>query len=313
MDLKEIQQPVKDFLAETDSILKKSLINEIELINKINEFTPVSKGKKIRSTLLLLLAGIKNSLSTDLSEFAASIEMFHLSSLIHDDIIDNSEFRRGEKTLNANVGNYLSVLWGDFLLISSLDIFIKTKMKLFLDRILKIAKLMVEGQVLEEENTFNFDIELETYYSIVEKKTSSLFAGISEMISLSNGDLPDISREFYKFGLNFGSMFQIKDDMLDIFSENSGKDRFRDLKGGKITLPVILLLEKSNNNMIRDFSEKNQEQLLTLFKKFRIEELLFERINEFYKECMGFLDKYPDSIYKESLLGLLNFIRYRDY
>ena len=116
MNLKEIQQPVEHLLKETDKLLRNRVKSNIPIINKINKIAPISKGKKIRSTLLFLLAGMNGSLSSypQLPEIAASIEMFHLSSLIHDDIVDNSDLRRGEQTLHSNLGSNLSVLWGDF-------------------------------------------------------------------------------------------------------------------------------------------------------------------------------------------------------
>ncbi len=312
MNLKEIQKPVADLLEKTDAVLRQELRSNIKLINEMSDSTPVSRGKKIRSTLLFLLAGLNNSLPPDLPSIAASIEMFHLSSLIHDDVVDNSEFRRGRRTLNSNFGNFISVLWGDFLFIHSLNNFYRIH-KEFLDIILRSAKSMIEGQILEVENTCNYDINLETYFDIIKKKTSSLFAGIAEMVSALKGSPSFVSKELCNFGLHFGTIFQISDDMLDIFSENSGKDRFRDLKEGKITLPIILLLKKDQREVIENFSEDRKEHLLRLIKKFKIEESSLSRIKEYSAKCTSFLDTFPDSVYKESLLNLLKFIVYRDY
>ena len=314
MNLQDIQKPVKEFLADTDDILKKYLTRSaFDLINKINQGAPVLKGKKIRSTLLFLLSGLNNSLSSDLPQIATAIEMFHLSSLIHDDIVDNSEYRRGEKTLHAKFGNHLSVLWGDFLFISALNIFQQTEKDYLLRSILKTAKLMVEGQILEVENTFNYKIDLNTYYTIIEKKTSSLFAHIGEIVSMSNDKSSSRLEEFNDFGLNFGFMFQIKDDLLDIFSENSGKDRFRDLKEGKITYPVILYLQNENQENINSFSKTDPHELLQRLEMLNIKELSLEKIDDFHQKCVGFLKSFPQSIYQNTLMQLLDFVKYRDY
>ena len=313
MGLNEIQKPVRGLIEESDSVLKEGLKSNIKLINKITDLTPILKGKKIRSTLLFLLSGLNNAKSKDLPAIGASIEIFHLSSLIHDDIVDNSEFRRGEKTLNFIIGSHLSVLWGDFLFINSLNIFNNINKKILNDIIIKIARSMIEGQILEAENKFNFKMDLGTYFEIIEKKTSSLFAGVSEIASLLNGKESDMSKEFYKFGLNFGTIFQISDDMLDVFSDKSGKDRFRDLKEGRITFPIILLLKHSKGEIINELSEGNQEILLDQFEKFKIKEISLEKINELSKECAGFLDNFSDTAYKRSLLKLLDFVQYRDY
>ena len=172
---------------------------------------------------------------------------------------------------------------------------------------------MIEGQILEFENTSIFDIELATYFEIITKKTSSLFGGIGEIAGRLNGKPTPTTKGFYHFAFDFGTMFQISDDMLDIFSENSGKDRFRDLKEGKITLPIILLLKKNTRQVVENFSEDNKEVLLNLLKEHRIKQLSMLMIKEYYDRCADFLSRLPDSIYKKSLLKLLNFVTYRDY
>jgi octaprenyl-diphosphate synthase len=312
MDLKEIQAPVKDLLEESNSFLKEKLKGNMGLINRLRSDTPITKGKKIRSTLLFLLAGTENLLSRDLPKIAASLEMLHLSSLVHDDIVDNSEFRRGQKTMNYNFGNFISVLWGDFLFITSLNIFSEINQE-FTNIVLKCARAMIEGQLLEAENTSNFDIEEKTYFDIIIKKTSSLFGGIGEIASKLNGGSGNKTKGFFDFALDFGTMFQISDDMLDIFSDNSGKDRFRDLKEGKITLPIILLLKNDARHVVENFSEDNKELLLNLLKEYKIGQLSLLQLKGYYDKCADFLNSFPDSVYKKSLLELLNFVTYRDY
>jgi len=315
MNLKDIQKPIAHLLEETNAILLKEIENyqgSIRLIHEVSNRTPISQGKKIRSTLLFLLAGLNDSLTPDLPSIAAPIEMLHLSSLIHDDVVDNSELRRGKKTLNSYFGNTISVLWGDFLFIHSLHNFNKYH-KRFTDIVLNSACTMVEGQLLEVQNTHNYDIAPETYFDIITKKTSSLFAGVAQIAATLNGSSPQKIEEFYHFGLNFGSMFQISDDILDIFSEDSGKDRFRDLKEGKITLPIILLIKENQLQAVKNFSEATQEDLLTLSRQYRIKEISLEQIIAYYDRCRSFLDHFPPSVFRDSLLNLLHFIKSRNY
>jgi geranylgeranyl pyrophosphate synthase len=315
INLKEIQQPVEGLLEETDELLKNRAKSNIPIITKINDIAPITKGKKIRSTLLFLLAGMNSSLSSSpyLSEIAASIEMFHLSSLVHDDVVDNSELRRGELTLHANLGNNLSVMWGDFLFISAFSALNNLDKKFLMDITLEAARLMVEGQIIELDNTFNFNIVRETYYDIINKKTSALFAAVTQIAAAVNNETPDIQEKYHRFGLNFGTIFQVTDDMLDIFSENTGKDRFSDLKEGKVTLPIILLLKKNKEDIKTLFSEGNREKLLSLFEIHKIKDMCLQEITGYYNQCLEFLNLFPDSIYKESIVNLLEFIKYRDY
>lgn len=317
MNLKEIQQPVEHLLVETNSILKEKVKSDIRLLNMMIDLTPITKGKKIRSTLFYLLSGLKTPTpnpaeSYELIEIASAVEMFHLSSLIHDDIMDNSEKRRGEKTLNTNIGNFRSVLWGDYLFISAFTTIHNIGKPLLLDTVLKTAKIMVEGQIIEVENAYNFDIDLETYYDIINRKTSSLFAAVALLVPLLHGESQQQKDLFYQFGLNFGTIFQVSDDMLDIFSTQSGKDRFRDLEEGKLTLPFILLMKETADAQ-EAFSQGNREKLLELFEKYKIKELCLEKIADYHGRCLDFLKSYPDSVFKKSLLGLLDFVKYRDY
>jgi octaprenyl-diphosphate synthase len=314
MDLKEIQKPVKHLLNETDNLLKERVKSNIPLINQITRIAPISKGKKIRSTLLFLLAGMNGTLSDKLPKIAASIEMFHLSSLIHDDIVDNSTFRRGEQTLHHNLGNNLSVMWGDFLFISAFNALNNLGDKFLMDITLNAARLMVEGQIIEIGGAFNFAVTEEAYHDIIEKKTSSLFAAVTEIAAAVNNEPPGSRKKYYRFGLNVGTIFQVSDDMLDIFSSNTGKDRFGDLKEGKITLPYILLLKHcKDKNIITYLSEKNGIKLLDFFQECKIKELAMKTISSYHAEALDFLNNFPDSDYKESVLNLLEFIRYRDY
>ena len=315
MKLKTIQQPINHLLLETDQFLIERVQSNIPIIAQINDTAPITKGKKIRSTLLFLLAGMNGSLSSSpyLSKIAASIEMFHLSSLIHDDIVDNSDLRRGEQTLHNNLGNNLSVMWGDFLFISAFSALNNLDRKFLMDITLNAARLMVEGQIIELANAYNFNITQDTYYDIIVKKTSALFAAVTHIAGAVKNESPELQEQYYKFGINFGNIFQVTDDMLDIFSDNSGKDRFCDLKEGKVTLPIILLLKENKEDIKTLFSEGNREKLLSLFDTYKIKELCWQKVAGYYNECLEFLGRFPDSDYKTSVLNLLEFIKNRDY
>jgi octaprenyl-diphosphate synthase len=315
MNLKDIQQPVAHLLEETGKILIERVKSDVYIIDKIADLAPVSKGKKIRSTLLFLLAGLTGSLKPELDhpEIAASIEVFHLSSLIHDDVVDNSKYRRGKRTLQNDLGNNMTVLWGDYLFINAFADVNSIGKKFVMDIILDAVKLMIEGQIIELANTFNYNIKESTYYDIITKKTSSLFGCVTHLAAALNNEPEERQREFYQFGIDFGTIFQISDDMLDIFSDSSGKDRFRDLKEGKITLPFILLQRECNKNLEEHFSHQDPEKLLVLFEECGTKELCLQAVEKIYSKAITFLEPYPDSIYKESLIRLLDFIKYRDY
>lgn len=314
MILKDIQSPVKEMLNDTSSILSDTLKSNVNLINQIKAVVPVSKGKKIRSTLLFLLSGANKNHSDSLIDIASSIELFHLSSLIHDDILDSAEQRRGEKTLNNSMGNLISVLGGDFLFVHSLNIMNSIKNPRLMDILLDSTRIMVEGQLQEIENNFNYDVSLETYLEVISKKTSSLFGAVARIAAIVSGEDDIAENEFYEFGINFGNIFQISDDLIDIFSTSSGKDRFRDLQEGKITLPFILLQNASGKVDVKKyFSVEHSEKLLDLFSRYEINKKSQEKVDEYYKKCQKFIERFPRSPYKESLTKMLDFIRFREY
>lgn len=315
MNLKEIQTPVYELLEETTRILSKNVKCNIEVIDHIGDLAPVTKGKKIRSTLMFLLAGMVDAkiLQQDLPEIAASLEMFHLSSLIHDDVVDNSKYRRGKETLQHNLGNSMTVLWGDYLFITAFRALNHLKRHFLMDIILDTAHEMVEGQIIELSNTFNFNIEEAVYYDVITKKTSSLFSAVTQIVAMMHTEDQQQQARFKQFGLDFGTIFQISDDMLDIFSDKSGKDRFSDLKEGKITLPFFMLQKACKKDLSAHYAEKDQNKLLALFDECHTKEMCMKVIYEYYQNAMVFINQFPDSHYKESMIHLLDFIKYRDY
>ena len=304
---------MKGLLEKTDNLLSKDFRSKIKLIKQVSDRTPAHKGKRIRSTVLFLLAGMNGQLADELATIAASVEMFHLSSLIHDDVVDNSQLRRGAKTLNFSFGNHISVLWGDFLFINSLYSIHKIRKAEILDIMLESALLMIEGQLVEIENHFNTKVKIDTYIDIIQKKTSSLFGGVCKIAAHLNGESPERVAAFYKFGMDFGTIFQVIDDILDIFSDNSGKDRFRDLKEGKITLPLILLLKEQKLDIPENVTEEDQERFLRLMETHGIKKRCLDYIDGYYNDCVSFIRQFPQSEYQDSLLKLLSFVRYRDY
>jgi octaprenyl-diphosphate synthase len=227
--------------------------------------------------------------------------------------VDNSTWRRGEKTANHHFGNYLSVLWGDFLFITSLHMLSARNRSAIMDMMLEASRQMIEGQILEFENNFNYRIRSRTYYDIIRKKTSSMFAGIARLAALLNETPGRSAADFYRFGQDFGMIFQISDDLLDIFSDRAGKSRFQDLQEGKVTLPYILLLRQDALPLIKNFNRSGPRPLLDRCQALGIKEQSLRIIDRYYRKCASFLKSFPPSAHRRSMESLLEFIRYRDY
>jgi octaprenyl-diphosphate synthase len=313
MDYIKVQEPVLPLLEATEKILAKHVGSKVRLISELRQYTPVGKGKKIRAAFFFLLAGMNRLRGDDLPRLAAAIEMLHLSSLIHDDIVDNSSRRRGEKTPNQHFGNYLSVLWGEYLFINSLHMLASEWRSPTMDMLLDVSKQMIEGQILEFENSFNYRIPPRTYFAIIRKKTSSMFAGIAGLVAQMKTGAMRPAVDFCSFGRDFGMIFQISDDLLDIFSDRAGKDRFQDLREGKVTLPYILLVQHGQLPLMQNLPMARTQPLLACCQKFGIKEQSLKIIDRYYRKCRSFLESFPPSPYRESMTCLLDFIRYREY
>ncbi len=189
----------------------------------------------------------------------------------------------------------------------------KMKEKKLLNVMLNAVRTMVEGQIIEAGNTFNYNTTEEIYTKIISRKTAALFGAVSQMVSVLRNDDLETNKEFYEFGLNFGAMFQISDDILDIFSDKSGKEQFNDLKEGKITLPYILLLKEIEEDKKIDFLTWDKNELIKVFEDKKIKEKSLEIINNYYEKCLSFLNKFEDSKYRTILLKILHFIKDREY
>jgi geranylgeranyl pyrophosphate synthase len=313
MDYIKVQEPVLPLLRSTERVLARQIGSKVPLIAELQRCTPVGKGKKIRAAFLFLLAGMNRFQCDDLPRLAAAIEMLHLSSLVHDDIVDNSTRRRGEKTPNHHFGNYLSVLWGDYLFINSLHMLAPDRRNSTMNMLLEVSKQMIEGQIMEFENNFNYQIQTRTYFAIIRKKTSSMFAGIASLVAEVKGGQVRSVIDFHHFGRDFGMIFQISDDLLDIFSDHAGKDQFQDLKEGKVTLPYILLLRHDALPLIKNFAPSRPQPLLEYCQKLNIKEQALRIIDRYCRKCSAFLESFPPSPYRESMECLLEFIRYREY
>ncbi len=313
MDYIKVQEPILSSLKATEKILSRQIGGGARLISELRQRTPVGKGKKIRAAFFFLLAGMNRLRGDDLPRLAAAIEMLHLSSLVHDDIVDNSSRRRGERTANDHFGNYLSVLWGDYLFINALHMLAAEWRDPTMKMLLDVSKKMIEGQILEFENNFNYQIRPRTYFAIIGQKTSSMFAGIAGLVAQMTKGSVRPAADFYNFGRDFGMIFQISDDLLDIFSDRAGKDRFQDLKEGKVTLPYILLIRHGALPLIKNFSIARPQPLLDGCQNLAIKEQSKKIIDRYYRKCTAFLASFPPSAYRDSMKCLLDFIRYRDY
>ena len=247
-DLATIQALARDDMAAVDALIRRRLASDVVLINQVAEYIIGAGGKRLRPMLLLLGAGALGHRGPDAHQLAAVVEFIHTATLLHDDVVDESELRRGRKTANAVWGNAASVLVGDFLYSRSFQLMVELQrpevMRILADTTNRIA----EGEVLQLLHVRNPDTDEAAYLGVIERKTAVLFAAATRLGALLAGANAATCDALHDYGLNLGYAFQIADDVLDYASDAAtmGKNLGDDLAEGKATLPLIHAMARSD-------------------------------------------------------------------
>ena len=245
-DLATIQALVRDDMDAVDSLIRRRLASDVVLINQVAEYIIGAGGKRLRPMLLLLAAGALGNrsgkgLGAHAHQLAAVIEFIHTSTLLHDDVVDESDLRRGRKTANAVWGNAASVLVGDFLYSRSFQMMVELDSMAVMQILADTTNQIAEGEVLQLLHVHNPDTDEAAYLRVIERKTAVLFAAATRLGALLAGADATTQQQLHYYGLNLGYAFQIADDVLDYASDAAtmGKNLGDDLADGKATLPLI--------------------------------------------------------------------------
>ena len=247
-DLKAIQALAAPEMAAMDALIRRRLASDVVLINQVAEYIIGAGGKRLRPMLLLLSSGALGHRGGDAHQLAAVVEFIHTSTLLHDDVVDESDLRRGRKTANAVWGNAASVLVGDFLYSRSFQLMVELE-RMDVQRILAdTTNTIAEGEVLQLLHVRNPDTDEAAYLRVIERKTAILFAAATRLGALLAGADQPTCDAMHRYGLALGYAFQIADDVLDYASDAAtlGKNLGDDLAEGKATLPLIHAMRHSD-------------------------------------------------------------------
>ena len=316
--LSEISQPIKSELENFNQIFRDLLRSKVGLLDLVTRYIIRQKGKKIRPLLVLLSTKVCGGISERSYRGAVLVELLHTATLIHDDVVDNADKRRGLWSINKVFKNKVAVLMGDYLLSKGLLIAMEGKDYDFLEVITNTVKRMSEGELLQIQKTRKLDIDEETYFRVISDKTASLIetcCTIGAMSTTSDKELINAMREF---GKNLGISFQIRDDILDYEGNFSitGKRTGGDIKEKKITLPLIYSLNQVSANEAADIRKiiKNGKE------NSKIDEVInFVRVNKGIEYAVNQARDYsdaakaalkiiPDSQSKLALEALIDFV-----
>lgn len=264
----KIKADLGPYLDETNKLILEQASSEVKLIPLISNYLLESGGKRLRPLLTLMFAKAYNAPIEPSALLASSVEMIHTATLLHDDVIDQSELRRGRKTANNVWGNKEAILVGDFLLAQSFCMMVKTDSIKALKLLAEASKTITESEVWQLDLLFDTNLAIESYLKLIEGKTAVLFAAAAAVIpTFLNRPAAEIEN-CYQFGLNLGLTFQMVDDILDYSASSAeiGKSTQNDVIEGKITLPLILTLSTLSTSeiaeirsLLKSIAEGNKE------------------------------------------------------
>lgn len=317
-DLSEISLPIKKELDTFNELFRKSMTSKVGWVDLIAKYILRQKGKKIRPLLVLLSAKVAGGVNERTYRGAVLVELLHTATLVHDDVVDNADKRRGFWSINAIFKNKAAVLMGDYLLSRGLLIAIEGKDFDFLGVITNTVKRMSEGELLQIQKTRKLDIDEETYFQVISDKTASLLETCCQIGALSASGNTMYHEAMRNFGENIGIAFQIRDDVLDYEGSSSliGKPVGGDIKEKKITLPLIYSLNQVSKSQADDI----RKLIKNGAKKDRIKEVMdfvrthkgidyaLEQAHHYSFQAKEALKVFPDSQSKLALEAFVDFV-----
>lgn len=321
-----IRKPIEAELAEFDEFVKQNFSAKDGLIAEMLEYVLASRGKGIRPLLVMLSAALNSSNEGRFGKrtFLASmlIEMIHVASLIHDDVIDESDMRRGRASVNARWQSRNAVVVGDYILAKNMELGLSSGQYDLVTHVIKSMTTLCEGELIQSDHASRLDTSREAYFDIIYKKTASLLSVSASAGALSVGASAEKVSAMRHFGDAIGIAFQIRDDILDYTpTANTGKPSNNDLRERKITLPLIEVLEKVD--------KAEQAEILDLVERCATEEECVEQVQQrvvaaggieaatatmksYLQRAMSILAGYDESSYRTSLLDLCAYIAERN-
>jgi octaprenyl-diphosphate synthase len=323
-DLNSIFEPVRDELVRVEREFAKHLESRVDVIPQMGRYIQMSGGKRVRPAVLLMAARLSGYTGDKAVLNAAVVEFIHTATLVHDDIIDEAETRRGRLAAHSRWGNDVTVLLGDYLYIRSMAMAL-TQDTLEVVRLLcEVTLRMIEGELYQLTKTGDVDITEQEHLEIIRRKTAFLFSGCAEIGGLLGKSTPEQCAALRDYGFNLGIAFQIVDDVLDYTADERvlGKPIGGDLKEGKVTLPIIYLLQRAGAEADTIVREAVASRQVTPDAWRRLKELLvrsgavdaaFARAVEFAGAAKAQLAaSFPPSVERDGLMALTDYVLSRD-
>lgn len=316
--LRDIRRPVEDALACYRRYFDEALTHEDDYLGRALEHVRSRSGKMMRPLLVLLVARELGDVNEAALRSAVTLELLHTASLVHDDIVDDSDERRGQASANAVYGNKIAVLMGDWLLSAALQQAARTGLLRCVEIVARLGGTLSEGEVFQLSNIRSADCTEEAYFSIIRNKTAALFAACARLGAIAGGGDDAFTERAAAFGENVGICFQIRDDIFDFYDDESiGKPTGNDMAEGKITLPAIHALRSTADAAVhaaasRIRSGEAAQADIDLLVRFTKEaggiDYARETMEHYRRKALDNLSCFANTAVREALVGYLDFV-----
>lgn len=320
--LTAIRRPVEQELTAYKELFDAALAHEDDFLGQALDYVRRRQGKMMRPLLVVLMAKELGKVSVNSLRSAVTLELLHTASLVHDDVVDESGERRGQRSVNAVYDNKVAVLVGDYLLSTSLLQAAQTSNIHVVETISRLGGTLSEGEVYQLANIRKEHISEEAYFHIIYHKTAALFAACAELGAISAGGNADYVARAKRFGELVGLCFQIRDDIFDYYEDSKiGKPTGNDMLEGKLTLPVIYAIQHADNERITQLAARVKSgeasaaeiaELVDYTKSHGGIEYAERRMRELHNEALQLLDAWQNAEVRESLRGYIDFVVDRD-
>lgn len=323
LSLNNLYHSILKDLDKVDRKLKLFIDSPNRLISEIGSYIFQNSGKKIRPALLLLCSKLFGYKGDENILMSALIETIHAASLIHDDMIDSSDTRRGRESIHTRWGPNITVLLGDYLYITALNYSLQSKHSQITQILTGISARMIEGELNEYCWSGNLDLAEEDYLDIIDKKTASLFAAACQIGGILGNASDKEEHSLVEYGTSLGLSFQIIDDLLDFTAEEEvlGKPVFSDLSEGRITLPLIYTMNNdgtANRKRIteilneKQLSKDTQKEILDIIQSNGALDYTYKRAEEYSTKSQKIISQFPESVHREALILLPEYMLARN-
>jgi len=321
---REIFDLIQEDLEQVEKHITVESVASVDAVTAIGQYLQSSGGKRLRPSLLLLSAKLAGHAGSTAIQMGAVVEMIHAATLVHDDVIDAAQTRRGRPSTNVKWGNHTCVLAGDWLYMQAFQVALRERNFQILDLLIGLTQMMVEGELLQLERIGRIDVSEADCMELVDRKTACLFSVCAKLGGLAGGGDTQVQERLAEYAWNLGMAFQLVDDVLDFTAREKtlGKPVGGDLREGKVTLPLVYALECASADERRlveaILRDRNYEQvafarILSLLEKYQGIERVRERAQAFTDKARQIIGEFPESPYQRALLAVTELVTERDH